>query len=133
MKTVNYLLIVFGFGAQVLSTAQTKNLSNSTAQSSNQFQFWNKYADQLKLNKAEKQEFLNAHNNSTQHSHSAKLIPYNFNPQNTQASTCVNIDFESGNLSGWTSSSGFHPLFNPLTTNCDPPGFGQQLKGLNNG
>jgi gliding motility-associated-like protein len=122
MKTVNYLLIVFGFGAQVLSTAQTKNLSNSTAQSSNQFQFWNKYADQLKLNKAEKQEFLNAHNNSTQHSHSAKLIPYNFNPQNTQASTCVNIDFESGNLSGWTSSSGFHPIFNPLGCCLNPGG-----------
>ncbi len=27
---------------------------------------------------------------------------------------CTNIDFESGNLNGWATSSGYNPLYNPL-------------------
>lgn len=33
------------------------------------------------------------------------------NPTPQQA--CTNIDFESGNLNGWNTSTGYHPLYNP--------------------
>lgn len=34
------------------------------------------------------------------------------NPTPQQA--CTNIDFESGNLNGWNTSTGYHPLYNPV-------------------
>ncbi len=126
MKTVIYLLIVFGFGAQVLSVAQTKNLTNSSVKSFSISSFWKNYADELKLNSTEKQEFFKSHQSSSQPSSpvSFKAFKNNYNPQNLSAASCVNIDFESGNLSGWTTSSGFHPIFNPL--GCCPNIGGQQ-------
>ncbi|MBK6983915.1 MAG: PKD domain-containing protein [Bacteroidetes bacterium] len=43
-----------------------------------------------------------------------------FSPQrisgqpNTPQQACTNIDFESGNLNGWTTSTGYNPLYNAL-------------------
>jgi gliding motility-associated-like protein len=33
---------------------------------------------------------------------------------NTPQQACTNIDFESGNLNGWTTSTGYNPLYNAL-------------------
>ncbi|MBS1634870.1 MAG: PKD domain-containing protein [Bacteroidetes bacterium] len=38
---------------------------------------------------------------------------------------CTNIDFETGNLNGWTSTTGFHPLFNVI--GCCPAAGGAQF------
>jgi len=39
---------------------------------------------------------------------------------------CTNIDFEQGSLNGWTPSTGFHPLFNPIGC-CPNPGGSQAI------
>jgi gliding motility-associated-like protein len=44
-------------------------------------------------------------------------------PASTMAA-CTNIDFEQGSLNGWTPSTGFHPLFNPI--GCCPTAGGSQ-------
>ncbi|MBK8366262.1 MAG: hypothetical protein IPL10_02300 [Bacteroidetes bacterium] len=43
-----------------------------------------------------------------------------FSPQrisghpNTPQQACTNIDFESGNLNGWSTSTGYNPAYNAL-------------------
>lgn len=51
------------------------------------------------------------------------------NPLPQQA--CTNIDFESGNLNGWTTSTGFNPAFNAAGC-CLNPGGAQQIMNAGN-
>lgn len=55
--------------------------------------------------------------------------PTNPNPLPQQA--CTNIDFESGNLNGWTSSTGFNPGFNAAGC-CLNAGGAQQIMNAGN-
>ena len=43
-------------------------------------------------------------------SHAPKNLGQSSRPQ----AACTNIDFENGNLTGWTTSTGYNPLYNPL-------------------
>jgi gliding motility-associated-like protein len=43
-------------------------------------------------------------------SHAPKSSGQSSRPQ----AACTNIDFENGNLTGWTTSTGYNPLYNPL-------------------
>ncbi len=36
------------------------------------------------------------------------------NPVSSPMASCTNIDFEQGSLTGWTASTGYHPLFNSM-------------------
>lgn len=132
MKTQLYLATLLVLAIQVIAYGQTQQPTTSQNQSAYNLSFWEAYADKLHLTPAEKKEFLSAHQrsyraNSTTSpsltSNQNKLNPYN--PQNTFAGPCINIDFESGNINGWIATSGFHPGFNPLGC-CPNPG-GQQL------
>lgn len=131
MKRKIYITIVLSIVIQCITYAQTHQ---TTSQPENGFNlsFWSAYADKLHLTPAEKKEFLSAH----QKSYSANLTtgtsgtsnqkPNPFNPQNTFAGPCINIDYENGNINGWTASSGFHPVFNPLGC-CPTPGGQNQV------
>ncbi len=127
MKTKLYLIALLGVIVQTIIYGQTKPAA--TPETSNEpfnYSFWSAYADKLKLTAPERKEFISSH----QKQHSAPTnqfqqkpyVPQNPNP--TLAGPCVNIDFESGNINGWTPTCGFHPLFNPLGC-CPNPG-GQQ-------
>ncbi|MCW3078205.1 MAG: hypothetical protein JWO32_2814, partial [Bacteroidetes bacterium] len=82
--------------------------------------FWNAYADKIHLNDQDRLEFMSAHKklNSGITATSNSQIPSSqkiISPTNSVlAGPCINADFELGNLTGWATSSGFHPGFNPL-------------------
>jgi gliding motility-associated-like protein len=124
MKTKIYL-IALGIGIRVMIYGQVPSPPASSANSS----FWSAYADKIHLTPAEKKEFLAAHQLSSANLTTGTIVTSNQKPnpstQNTFAGPCINIDYENGSLSGWTPSSGFHPIFNPLGC-CPNPG-GQQL------
>ena len=125
MKT-NYLLIaLLGFIlVNIYGQGKIDSLTVVTEKNSN-ISFWNAYADKIKLTAIEKKEFLNSHQRQILNPNTTIQKQFNFSTQNnTMAGPCVNIDFENGNLSGWNTSCGFHPIFNPLGC-CPNPG-GQQ-------
>ncbi|MBA3666050.1 MAG: hypothetical protein H0W61_17875, partial [Bacteroidetes bacterium] len=130
MKTKIYVITFLCIVIQVITYAQ--QASTPPTQQAANLSFWSAYADKLHLSPSEKKEFLSAHQKisgaslttgTTVTSNQNKPNPYN--PPNTFAGPCINIDYENGNLNGWIPSSGFHPGFNPLGC-CPNPG-GQQL------
>lgn len=125
MKT-NYLLSVL-LGFVLVNTYGQVNIDSLTVvtEKNSNISFWNAYADKIKLTAIEKKEFLNSHQRQILNPNSSFQKQINLiTPYNTMAGPCVNIDFENGNLSGWNSSCGFHPIFNPL--GCCPNTGGQQ-------
>lgn len=92
--------------------------------------YWNAFADKKQLTPAEKQEFMTSQYSRHVADSLAFLQPplpaaKPINNGNTIFNgPCVNADFEAGNTSGWTLSSGFHPGYNALGC-CPNPG-GQQ-------
>ena len=96
--------------------------------------YWNRIADKKQLNATERIEFLTSH----QRTFVEEQRKLNFQPLSLPetsahkgygtgtifAGPCTNIDFESGNMSGWTRTCGFHPLYN--ATGCCPNPNGQQ-------
>lgn len=127
-KTIRYLLLILTFF----------NLRNAFAQTGSDepfnASFWNSYADKLQLQGKDREEFMNAHKRrhsgfplATQQSTQSPQInqrPGAGSSNSVFAGPCINADFESGNLTGWTRSCGFHPGFNPL--GCCPNPNGQQ-------
>lgn len=88
------------------------------------------------FNEQEAREFFNAHHtnpldyaeflNSRLHDHqngSHLTGKPNALPPVPQAA-CTNMDFENGNLTGWTATTGFHPAYN--VTGCCPNAGGAQ-------
>ena len=122
--TLGLLIRVISFGQILATDPSSKNTPYNGA-------YWSAYADKLHFNPADKKEFLDAHQriHAQQTSNTGQqsdLIPPQQNNQNNLfAGPCVNIDFESGNINGWTGSSGYHPIFNPI--GCCPTPNGQQL------
>lgn len=128
VKKVKYILMVLaGFSFN-------HYFSQSNSQVPFNASFWNSYADKIQLQGKDREEFINSHKRL--HSQVPIVVPQNTQqpqisqkgvPQSTAgvfAGPCINADFESGNLSGWTRSCGFHPGFNPL--GCCPNPNGQQ-------
>ncbi|HRH12306.1 MAG TPA: hypothetical protein PLU73_12365, partial [Bacteroidia bacterium] len=111
--TLGLLIRVISFGQILATDPSSKNTPYNGA-------YWSAYADKLHFNPADKKEFLDAHQriHAQQTSNTGQqsdLIPPQQNNQNNLfAGPCVNIDFESGNINGWTGSSGYHPIFNPI-------------------
>lgn len=131
MKTKFYILAVLALTIQAVVKGQTQDSRVSGYNES----FWNGYIQKLQLSQAEKQEFLAAkkaealHNSSTpQPTNPLPPIQANSNP--LLAGGCNNIDFETGNTQGWTLTSGFHPIFNPLGC-CQNAGGQQTIVGGN--
>ncbi|MGZ3921878.1 MAG: hypothetical protein ACXVC7_16380, partial [Bacteroidia bacterium] len=132
MKTKIYIIAFISLVIQAITYAQGSEQAGAQNPSPSTISFWNAYADKIHLTPPEKKEFLAAHqkiisaNQTTSTFATNNLSKQNpYNPQPTSAGPCINIDYESGSLSGWTPSSGYHPGFNPLGC-CPNPG-GQQL------
>jgi len=126
MKTKIYLIVLLGI-IQTITLAQKQVTVASRDSIPFNVSFWNAYAEKLNLSPSDKNEFLSSHkrtHNSTPFTDPNNQRPFNPNQQNIFAGPCVNIDFENGNYNGWTTGTGFHPLYNPLGC-CPNPG-GQQ-------
>lgn len=123
-KTFSYAAMALAAMLPLLSFSQNNPQAPFNAA------YWNAFADKKQLTPAEKQEFMT----SQQARHVADSLAFlqpplpaakPINPGNTIFNgPCINADFEAGNLSGWTLSSGFHPGYNALGC-CPNPG-GQQ-------
>lgn len=125
MKTKFYLSALLSMVVLGITNAQSEPKKTPQTQAPFNASFWNAYADKLQLTPAEKLEFINAHKRSVQTNNGNQKPAGSPSPQNTFAGPCINIDFENGNAAGWTTSSGFHPIFNP--TGCCPNPGGQQI------
>ena len=130
MKTKIYLIALLGVIVQTIINGETKTTTTETSVPFNST-LWNGYADKINLTAQDRKEFISSHqrlhasqNNQT----NQKTIPPQA-PNNTFAGPCVNIDFEGGNLNGWTSTSGFHPIFNPLGCCPNPGGIQNVMTG----
>src|SRR4051812_33666792 len=138
MKPYIYCLIILFFLFTEFISAQT-NLFKIDSVPFNT-SYWNGVADKKQLAGEERKEFISAHKRtageepqpSIQQKYDIQV--YNFSSTNskgksqnntTLAGPCTNIDFEAGNMSGWTRSSGFHPGYN--ATGCCPNTNGQQV------
>ncbi len=126
MKTKIYLTLVFGIVIQAITYAQTNNVVAAEKTTPFNLSFWNSYSEKLQLSPIEKKEFISSQQKCHSHNHhinsQKQILP---NQNTTLSGGCINIDFENGNFGGWTPTSGFHPLFNPL--GCCPNAGGQQI------
>lgn len=114
MKTKVFALLM---AAMLTANGQTESLITSTDNGG--AEYWTKIARQKNLNPAETQEFVQSH---LRDNTLFKVISNN--PPNIQQS-CTNMDFESGNLNGWTATTGYNPQYN--ATGCCPFAGGAQL------
>ncbi|GAB4199514.1 MAG: hypothetical protein Fur0023_01920 [Bacteroidia bacterium] len=83
-------------------------------------EYWTKIAREKNLNDEEIREFVQSH--LSDEGLTQKLI-YTGSPGVQQF--CTNMDFESGNLNGWTASTGYNPQYN--STGCCPFTGGAQV------
>ncbi|MGE0567050.1 MAG: PKD domain-containing protein [Bacteroidia bacterium] len=124
MKTHLFTTIVMVFVIQAMAIGQTQD--NLTEDKS--LQQWLTEASNLGLSGAERSEYITSKkkfNIIQSHNHATNQKPANPNPTlSAQAANCTNIDFETGNTQGWTTSCGFHPIWNNQGC-CGNPG-GQQ-------
>lgn len=105
--------------------AQTGN-SNSPIDSLAQFdqQQWTEFYQAHHTNQNELSEFIYAHQrNYIRDTYFPSQRITGASPVPQQA--CTNIDFESGNLSGWNSTTGYNPLYN--AAGCCQSAGGAQL------
>jgi len=130
MKTKIYILVLLCLAIMGIMNAQTDSTKIDVKLSDFNFYFWNAYADKLHLKPAERNEFMLSHqknNRDFQQKLSQPSQSYRSgNHNNTFAGGCNNIDFENGSLSGWTSTSGFHPLYSANPSGCCLSTGGQQ-------
>ncbi len=117
MKTTVFALLTL---ICLLSVGQKNGVIVNTDK--NDGSYWKKIAIEKSLSPEETQEFVTAHlNNVSSTSQNAKVsIP----PTQTNQ-YCTNLDFETGNLTGWTASTGYNPLYNAI--GCCPNSGGAQL------
>ncbi|MES2761526.1 MAG: PKD domain-containing protein [Bacteroidota bacterium] len=106
-------------GQNVTSVSPTDSLANFDTKFWTNF-FWSHHTSVNDL-----PEFIYAHQRT--HIHDTYFSSQRISGQNpTPQQACTNIDFESGNLNGWTASNGFNPLFNALGC-CQNVGGAQQI------
>ncbi len=83
-------------------------------------EYWTEIAKQKNLSPDETVEFVRSHLSDVS---SASFKPVSCNlPVVLQS--CTNMDFEAGNLSGWTATTGYNPQYN--STGCCPFAGGAQ-------
>lgn len=127
MKTNLLITALLAFTIQAMVTGQTPANQVDTYSA----EYWIAYSNKLNLTDAERNEFLQAKRKASFQKNVSTTLsnittkPNGNDPNQLQAIGCNNIDFEAGNSTGWTLSSGFHPIFNPNGC-CLNPG-GQQL------
>ncbi len=130
MKTKICILVLVCLAAMGILNAQTE--APSTYHPTFDVSYWNAYADKLHLNAAEKEEFIASHkkNNSVFLQQQSAPAPVSGqrsgSPNSTLAGNCINIDFESGNLSNWVATKGYNPLYTGNTSGCCLNPGGQQ-------
>jgi gliding motility-associated-like protein len=119
MKT--HLLTLIGFAFITISVKTQTNIQSSTIDSLKDFDrsYWTNQYHQLHSNPLHLNEFILSHErdfinetfftSNTNHSNLSAA-------PNTPQAACTNVDFESGNLNGWVTSNGYHPLYN--ATGC---------------
>jgi gliding motility-associated-like protein len=122
MKTKMLLLICALGVSQYLLAQSPANYSSSMIDA--------RQADEQKA-----REFFIRHNFNTkdydeyitswrkQHDGSYQRVSQPVSPASPMAA-CTNVDFEQGSLNGWTPSTGYHPLYNPI--GCCPMAGGAQ-------
>jgi gliding motility-associated-like protein len=113
MKTITYNTVVLAAFLSIVAKAQTNNSSYTIDSLANFNQTeWSNFYFSHHTNPNELPEFIEAHKrdyiHATYFSSAQKLA----SQPNTPQQACTNIDFENGNLSGWTSSTGYNPLYN---------------------
>lgn len=114
MKTLYKLFVLLAListGTRAQTTTQqaatTDSLANFDATQ------WTNFYTSTHSNPNGLPEFIAAHQRDyIQSTYFALQRPSSSLPTPQQA--CTNIDFETGNLSGWTTTTGFHPLYNPI-------------------
>lgn len=133
MKTNIYLSLVLALILTYSLTGQTPKSANSTIDSLQHFNksYWLSYISQkTNHSNAEVNEFIGAQ--ERQYLRDTYYSTQKNSPQPPVIQqACTNIDFESGNTSGWSLSTGFHPLFN--TSGCCPTAGGAQTIMSGNG
>jgi gliding motility-associated-like protein len=96
--------------------------------------YWLGYTKKLGLTPSEQAEFLTAKKKEALSPSSNQSANHKYAPPSSNqlfSGGCNNIDFETGNLQGWTATSGFHPLWNNLGC-CPNPGGQQTIMGNTN-
>jgi gliding motility-associated-like protein len=121
MKRILLLLVIFVFNFSLKSQIAAVDTSGYN------LAYWNALADKKHYSGAMRAEFIDGlkklyiRSKSEQdfHSDSKDLIWVEepstngkFSGATINAGPCTNIDFESGNVSGWVQSNGYNPLFN---------------------
>jgi gliding motility-associated-like protein len=87
--------------------------------------YWNAVADKRHLSPADRKEFLDAQLRAHEEKRHEHKFPHDseiiwvevpngkiVGGASIAAGPCTNIGFESGNFTGWTRKTGYHPLFN---------------------
>ena len=124
MKTRIYITVVLAV-TYILSAGQTQKSSNYTIDSLQHFNrtYWLSYVSQNHPSQADATEFIK--------SQERRYITDTYYPEKkispqppTIQQACTNIDFENGNMNGWSLSTGFNPLFN--ASGCCPTAGGAQ-------
>lgn len=119
MKTKLLALITITMAA--LSANGQKGLETIRTDDSLLMKHWLLISKQKKLNPVEALEFVQSHLKDKEMVHK---VSYPSNPPSIMQS-CTNMDFETGNLSGWTTSTGYNPQYNPI--GCCPYTGGAQI------
>lgn len=126
MKTHLLTSVVLAACLSIGAKAQTNN-SSYTIDSLANFNTtqWTNFYYQHHNNPSELTEFLTAQKRDyiyhTYFSTNNRLL----GQPNTPQQACTNMDFENGSLSGWNTTTGFHPSYNPL--GCCQSAGGAQL------
>ena len=123
MKTKFYITAVLA--ATLISAGWAQKDSNYTIDSLQHFNksYWLSYINRSNPSTAELTEYIGAQQRRyIKDTYFPVQKPSLPNPGIQQS--CTNIDFESGNFSGWTLTSGFNPLYN--VTGCCPTSGGAQ-------
>lgn len=129
-RTLPFLLLLnFLFLQSLRSQDKSDTLFN--------YSYWNGVADRDNYNAAERAELISTQKKifegekAHQHVSEKELVWVNQTPpaskkgygQNTvNAGPCNNVDFETGTFAGWTRSTGYNPLANPVGCCASPNG-----------
>jgi gliding motility-associated-like protein len=113
MKTITYNSVVLAALISIAAKAQTNNSSYTIDSLANFNQTeWTNFYFLHHTNPAELPEFIEAHKRDYIHATYFTSAQKLASQPNTPQQACTNIDFENGNLSGWTSSTGYNPIYN---------------------
>ncbi len=115
MKTITHLPAALIVLSSVIANAQTiSSLSPIDSLASFNNTLWTNFYNSHHSSTSELSEFIKSHQRDyikeTYFPSSLRLAGVNPTPQ----LACTNIDFENGSLSGWTATSGYNPLYNPI-------------------